>query len=174
LEIFGYPQKQYNPNANYAPFCLMRKKTESRELNALEFKYSQYPPEQVANRERVDSFLSLRLAPLTMAYFQEVTMRLVDYFLVQVVLLLNNPDMITANEDVVQQLVSNSPASLAKVKYFIEEKFEDVVRRFMQPFFMTYRIQFDQPEVVLAPTKEHPHSFLVKAERVVVSTQQLK
>jgi hypothetical protein len=45
----------------------------------------------------VDSFLSLDFAPLTIYYFQEVTMRLIDYFLIQVLLLLNNPDMVTAN-----------------------------------------------------------------------------
>lgn len=67
--------------------------------------YSDYNPYEIPNKERVDSFLHLRFAPLKVYYFQEVTMRLIDYFLIQILLLLNNSDMVTANEDILQQLL---------------------------------------------------------------------
>ena len=51
--------------------------------------------------------MSLAFAPLTIHYFQEVTFRLIDYSLIQIILLLTNPDMITANEAVLQQLMKD-------------------------------------------------------------------
>ena len=37
-------------------------------------------------------------------YYQQVTFRLVDYILIQVILLLTQPEMLTVNEDLMQQL----------------------------------------------------------------------
>lgn len=41
FEIFGYPQKKYNIESDYLPFCLIRKKS-SNSLNAVQFEYSSY------------------------------------------------------------------------------------------------------------------------------------
>jgi hypothetical protein len=59
---------------------------------------------------------------MTIHYYQEVTFRLIDYSLIQIILLLTNPDMITANEAVLQQLMKDSSKkSLENYKYFIED-----------------------------------------------------
>ena len=37
-------------------------------------------------------------------YYQQITLRMVDYMLIQVILLLTQPEMLTANEDLLEQL----------------------------------------------------------------------
>ena len=108
-DITGYPQKEYDISTEYRPYCLLRKKEELGGRSFGEFKYSQYEPEQIANCERVDSFLSVNFAPISLSYLQEVSMRLIDYFLIQIVMLLNHPEAVTVNENVLKQLNSNSP-----------------------------------------------------------------
>ena len=45
---------------------------------------------------------------------------MIDYFLIQIVMLLNNPEMMTANEDVLKQLLQGKDTkSIEKLKYFI-------------------------------------------------------
>ena len=39
------------------------------------------------------------------------------------------------------------------MKYFIEEEFEEVVKRIFQPFFMDYQVILNRPEMILSPTK---------------------
>lgn len=37
-------------------------------------------------------------------YYQQITLRMVDYILIQVILLLTQPEMLTANENLLEQL----------------------------------------------------------------------
>ena len=37
-------------------------------------------------------------------YYQQITLRMVDYILIQVILLLTQPEMLTVNEDLLEQL----------------------------------------------------------------------
>jgi hypothetical protein len=37
------------------------------------------------------------IAPLEYEYYQQVTFRLVDYMLIQIILLINQPEMLTVN-----------------------------------------------------------------------------
>lgn len=48
-------------------------------------------------------------------------MRLIDYFLIQVILLLSNPEMITANENILNQLLSGKGEAIEKPKNFLED-----------------------------------------------------
>jgi hypothetical protein len=46
-------------------------------------------------------------------------MRLIDYFFIQIVLLLNHSEVITVNEDILKQIVSNSALKNEKPKNFL-------------------------------------------------------
>ena len=59
------------------------------------------------------------------------------------------------------------------MKYFIEEEFEEVVKRIFQPFFMDYQVILDRPEIILSPTKEYPHYFIAQSDRVEVTNKQV-
>lgn len=37
-------------------------------------------------------------------YYQQITLRMVDYILIQVILLLTQPEMLTVNENLLEQL----------------------------------------------------------------------
>ena len=42
--------------------------------------------------------------PIIFEYYQQITFRLIDYALIQIILLLNEPDMLVANENLLEQL----------------------------------------------------------------------
>jgi hypothetical protein len=79
--------------------------------NILKFQWSSYSQRHFANRERVDSFLYLHASPVEYHYFQQVTFRMIDYTLIQIILLLTNPDMVVANENLLSQLENNIQVS---------------------------------------------------------------
>ena len=49
FEIFGYPQSQYEINKEYKPFRLLEKQPEARGSKALQFEYSSFEAESIAN-----------------------------------------------------------------------------------------------------------------------------
>ena len=68
------------------------------------FNWSSYNPFTLPNVEKVDSFLNILINPINCLYFQQITFRLIDYILIQIILLLNQPEMLIANENLLEQL----------------------------------------------------------------------
>jgi hypothetical protein len=99
----GYPQKEYSAGLEHAPYRILAKQPQL-ERALMEFRWSAYEANSFPNEEHVDSFIWVEIAPIEYEYYQQVTFRLVDYILIQVILLITQPDMITVNEDLLQQL----------------------------------------------------------------------
>lgn len=57
----------------------------------IEFRWSSYEANGFPNEENVDSFMWVSVKPLYYEYYQQMTFRLVDYLLIQVLLLINQP-----------------------------------------------------------------------------------
>ena len=66
-----------------------RKKGSSKPV--IVFNWSSYNPHTLPNSEKVDSFLRILVNPINCNYIQQITFRLIDYILIQVILLLNQP-----------------------------------------------------------------------------------
>lgn len=97
-EMTNYPNTQ-NSNIEYEdirPYRIIRRAA-GNTADILKFSWSSYDQRTFANRERVDSFLCLEASPVEYHYFQQVTFRMIDYTLIQIILLLTNSDMVVAN-----------------------------------------------------------------------------
>lgn len=98
--------------------------------------------------------------PIECEYFQQVTFRLIDYILIQIILLLNQPEMLVANENLLEQLkksevVSEQQAreqsqSIVKVLY---SQFEEVIKKIVDPYFMDMYFELRRPSILLKSQK---------------------
>ena len=75
------------------------------------------------------------MAPVEYEYYQQVTFRLVDYILIQVILLLTQPEMMTVNEDLMQQLRREEQVQDKPVRIVLSQ-YEEIIKRLIHPFFM--------------------------------------
>ena len=103
--MFEYPKSDYkndvgkrctNPYKIISPKYDEKKDSKKKEP-LIEYKWSSYEPFVLPNMERVNSFLYASINPIVCEYFQQVTFRAIDYILIQVILLLNQPEMLIAN-----------------------------------------------------------------------------
>lgn len=69
-------------------------------------------------------------------------MRLIDYFQIQILLLLNHSEVITINEDILKQIKDGVDLKGGKPKNFLEGEFELVVKSLLHPFFLDYVFAF--------------------------------
>ena len=112
--------------------------------------------------------------PLTINYFQEVFMRLIDYIQIQILLLLSDSEMLTVNEDILQQLLVNDHKVVEKPKAFLENTFEAVLKKYLNPYFLDLHIVLDKPIIVLSPTKSFSQYFLVNFDELLLTNRQYK
>lgn len=101
-------------------------------------------------------------------------MRLIDYVQIQILMLLNDSEMITVNEDILKQLLTNENNIVEKPKAFLEETFETVIKKYFNPYFLDLYIVLDKPIVILSPTKHSSHYFSAKFDQVVLTNRQHK
>ena len=79
--------------------------------------------------------------PIIFEYYQQITFRLIDYALIQIILLLNEPEMLVANENLLEQLKTTKKNVSAEdehspiVKILFSE-YEEVIRKIINPYFM--------------------------------------
>ena len=88
----GYPKNDYQEEKNEPYRIIAPKGSKSDKAQPLiNYQWSSYEPFALPNVEKVDSFLYLTINPITCEYFQQITFRAIDYILIQVILLLNQP-----------------------------------------------------------------------------------
>lgn len=70
------------------------------------------------------------IAPIEYEYYQQVTLRLVDYLLIQITLLINQPEMLVVNENLMEQLKREQPVDEKPVKVLFSQ-YEEVILKLL-------------------------------------------
>lgn len=113
------------------------------------------------------------VAPLEYEYYQQITFRLIDYILIQIILLLNQPEMLTVNENLMEQLKKEAKVEEKPVKILFSQ-YEEVIRRLVEPFFMDMYFQLNNPTLVLKAEKSSHIYYKTTMQKLVFFNRTLK
>lgn len=86
-------------------------------------------------------------------YFQQITFRFIDYLLIQIILLLNQPEMLVANENLLEQLKKSNDSDAKKqekdvIKILFSE-YDEIIRKIIDPYFMDMYFEVKEPSVII-------------------------
>ena len=88
------------------------------------------------------------ISPLVYEYHQQVTLRMIDYVLIQVILLINEPDMLTANENLMEQLRDSVKVEEKPIRVLFSQ-YAELIRKLVHPTFMDMYFKLHEPTIVL-------------------------
>lgn len=97
---------------------------------------------------------------------------MIDYALIQIILLLTNPDMVVANENLLSQLERNMAVSERPI--LVWGKYEEIAKRLISPFFGDMYITLEKPQVFIKAEPASDIYFLANVAQVTISNNNVK
>jgi vacuolar protein sorting-associated protein 13A/C len=119
----------------------------------VEFRWSSYDSNSFPNEEKIDSFIWVEIAPIEYEYYQQITIRMVDYLLIQIILLLTQPEMLTVNENLMEQLKKSENVEGEKPVKILFSQYEEIIKRLIHPFFMDMWFKLNDLNLILKAEK---------------------
>jgi hypothetical protein len=98
---------------------------------------------------------------------------MIDYTLIQIILLLNNPEMVVANEGLLQQLERNTAATSEK-PVLVWGEYEEIAKKLVSPFFGDMYIELDSPCVYCKAEPASTVYFKANFANVVIHNKNIK
>lgn len=125
---------------------LILKRNEKSE-KILEFNFSTYKTDEFTNKHRIANFIDLSFNGLEFHYYHQYTMRLFDYFFVQILCVVLEPELVIANKNLLEQLEEGD----LKEEISVLGSYDDIMKRFINPFFSNINISLNDLVVYLKP-----------------------
>lgn len=95
----------------------------------------------------------ISIAPLTYEYYQQMSFRIIDYLLIQVILLINQPEMLTVNENLMEQLKQQRSVEEKPIKVLFSQ-YKEVIKKLVHPSFMDMYFKLEQPTLIVKSEKK--------------------
>ncbi|EAR98083.2 amine-terminal region of chorein, A TM vesicle-mediated sorter (macronuclear) [Tetrahymena thermophila SB210] len=143
-------------------YVIIQRKEFNKSKSTLEFSWAAY--NQLVTKEHFDSFLDIKLTPISIVYFQQPTMRLIDYINNQILALISYPDQIL-------QEPGQNPSKEQPKNVF--GQIDNIIKYTLCPKFMQLRAQLQQPDILLRALPEE-EGFLFTFESISIENNPTK
>lgn len=122
----------------------------------------------------MNGFLLLSFNPVNFTFYQQVTFRAIDYCLIQIIMLLTNPDQVIANEGLLEQLKNNQNQGGHEEIMFVWGKFEEITKRLLSPFFFDICIELAEPTIILESEPNTNVYFKLNSKKVKLTNETFR
>jgi len=96
-----------------------------------------------------------------------MSFRIIDYLLIQVILLINQPEMLTVNENLMEQLKQQRNVEEKPIKVLFSQ-YKEVIKKLVHPSFMDMYFKLEQPTLIIkSEKKSHIYYKLTMSELTV-------
>lgn len=115
--------------------------------NILQFRFASYKVDEFINSDRIVKFINISIHDFEFHYYHQYTIRLFDYFFIQILYVLTEPELVLANKNLVEQLVQGE----IHEEILVLGSYEEALKKLISPFFTDIDIELKNVTVYLKP-----------------------